>query len=189
MIEIEIVEINEIFTQKRQRAQSNFQRDETMTIKHDEIKTRDREIQNFDIQYEIEKKCDLKASQMQIDYAMTTQLQKQKNEISLIFHDDLKIFFDIFNDESCILNSQFVICFKKRRIKIVASRNAKKISIFFMQIIFIFSKFEFDKIFKIELFELYYNDYEIIESTTKQKIDEIDFNNFFKKIIEKKLKL
>ena len=43
-----------------------------MTIKHDEIKARDREIQNFDTQYEIEKKCDLKASQMQIDYVMTT---------------------------------------------------------------------------------------------------------------------
>ena len=45
-----------------------------MTIKHDEIKTRDREIQDFNIEYEIEKKCDLKISQMQIDYAMTTQL-------------------------------------------------------------------------------------------------------------------
>ena len=107
----------------------------------------------------------------------------------MIFYNDLKIFFDIFNDESCILNLQFVIRFKKRRVKVVASRNAKKISIFFMQIISIFSKFEFDKIFKIELFELYYNDCKIVESTTKQKIDEIDFNNFFKKIIEKKLKL
>ena len=126
---------------------------------------------------------------MQINYAMITQLQKQKNEILLIFHNDLKIFFDIFNDKLCVLNSQFVIRFKKRRVKIVASRNAKKISIFFIQIIFIFSKFEFDKIFKIELFELYYNDCKIVESTTKQKIDEIDFNNFFKKIIEKKLKL
>ena len=112
---------------------------------------------------------------------MITQLQKQKNEISLIFHNDLKIFFDIFNDKSYILNSQFVIRFKKRRVKIVVSRNVKKISIFFMQIIFIFSKFEFDKIFKIELFELYYNDCKIVESMTKQKIDKIDFNNFFKK--------
>ena len=105
LIEVEIVEINEIFTQKRQRAQSNFQRNETMTIKHDEIKTRDREIQNFNAQYKIEKKCDLKISQMQIDYAIITQLQKQKNEILYIFHNDLKIFFDIFNDKLYVLNS------------------------------------------------------------------------------------
>ena len=154
MIEIEIVKINEIFTQKRQRAQLNSQQDETMTIKHDEIKTRDCEIQNLDAQYEIEKKCDLKVSQIQIDYAMTTQLQKQKNEILLISHNDLKIFSNIFNDELCVLNSQFVIRFKKQRVKVVASRNAKEISIFFIQIIFIFSKFEFDKTFKIELFSL-----------------------------------